>query len=68
MEAMLISAREASALCGLSIASWWRHHAAHRIPPPVRIARLCIYAASPCREQARAALIRSFAWTHRLTR
>lgn len=36
-EALLIPADEAGPLCGRSEASWWRDHAAARIPAPVKI-------------------------------
>jgi hypothetical protein len=34
IEALLVPAREAARLCGRSEASWWRDHAAERIPAP----------------------------------
>lgn len=33
----LVPAGEAARLCGRSTASWWRDHAAGRIPAPVRL-------------------------------
>jgi predicted DNA-binding transcriptional regulator AlpA len=34
--ALLLRAREAAALCAVSLATWWRWHAAGRCPAPVR--------------------------------
>jgi predicted DNA-binding transcriptional regulator AlpA len=34
---LLISAKTAAPMCGRSEASWWRDHAAARIPRPVRL-------------------------------
>ena len=34
---LLVSARQAAVLCGVSVASWWRLHAAARCPAPVKI-------------------------------
>lgn len=36
-EPLLISADVAGPLCGRSEASWWREHAAGRIPAPVKL-------------------------------
>lgn len=36
-ETLLISAQEAARLCGRGVASWWRDHAAGRVPAPVRL-------------------------------
>jgi predicted DNA-binding transcriptional regulator AlpA len=37
LEPLLVGADQAGPLCGRSEASWWRDHAAGRIPRPVRI-------------------------------
>jgi predicted DNA-binding transcriptional regulator AlpA len=37
VEPLLVPAREAGRLCGRSEASWWRDHAASRVPSPVRL-------------------------------
>jgi predicted DNA-binding transcriptional regulator AlpA len=36
-EPLLVSAEVAGPMCGRSEASWWRDHAAERIPAPVRL-------------------------------
>jgi predicted DNA-binding transcriptional regulator AlpA len=36
-EALLVSADVAGRMCGRSEASWWRDHAARRIPAPVKL-------------------------------
>jgi predicted DNA-binding transcriptional regulator AlpA len=36
-EALLAPANVAAPLCSRSVASWWRDHAAERIPAPVRL-------------------------------
>jgi predicted DNA-binding transcriptional regulator AlpA len=38
---LLITDREAAALCGLSRSSWHRLRAAGRVPPGVRLGRAC---------------------------
>jgi predicted DNA-binding transcriptional regulator AlpA len=35
--ALLVSAQTAAQLCGRSEASWWRDHAAARIPAPIKL-------------------------------
>jgi len=37
VEPLLIAARVAGPLCGGSEASWWRYHAAGRVPAPVKL-------------------------------
>src|SRR5262249_46051056 len=37
IEPLLLGAAQAAALCGVSRPSWWRLHAAHKIPAPVRV-------------------------------
>jgi predicted DNA-binding transcriptional regulator AlpA len=37
VEALLIPASVAALMCGRSEASWWRDHAAERVPAPVRL-------------------------------
>jgi predicted DNA-binding transcriptional regulator AlpA len=34
---LLLPARQAAALCGVSEATWWRLHSAGRVPAPVRL-------------------------------
>ena len=36
-EALLVGAAVAARMCGRSEASWWRDHAAGRIPTPVKL-------------------------------
>src|SRR5262245_49137729 len=36
-EPLLVSAAVAAGLCGRSEASWWRDHAAGRVPAPVKL-------------------------------
>jgi predicted DNA-binding transcriptional regulator AlpA len=35
--ALLVAAPEAAQLCGVSEATWWRHHSAGRVPAPVKL-------------------------------
>ena len=35
--APLLSAREAAALCGLGLSTWWRHLSSGKVPAPVKI-------------------------------
>lgn len=37
--APLLNVREAAALCGLGVSTWWRFLSAGKIPAPVRIGR-----------------------------
>src|SRR5438128_158512 len=37
VQALLVSAEVAGSMCGRSEASWWRDHAAKRIPAPVKL-------------------------------
>src|SRR5437773_510866 len=37
VEALLVPAEVAGLMCGRSEASWWRDHAAERIPAPVKL-------------------------------
>src|SRR5262245_426354 len=37
LEPLLVPAAVAGPLCGRSEASWWRDHAARRVPAPVRL-------------------------------
>jgi predicted DNA-binding transcriptional regulator AlpA len=37
VEALLVGAEVAGAMCGRSEASWWRDHAAARVPAPVKL-------------------------------
>jgi predicted DNA-binding transcriptional regulator AlpA len=37
VEPLLVGAREAAGVCARSEASWWRDHAARRIPAPIRL-------------------------------
>lgn len=57
---LLIPANEAGPMCGRSEASWWRDHAAGRIPAPVKVGgrtywraeelRRWVDAGCPCRK------------------
>lgn len=40
--ALLLPARQAAALCGVSTATWWRWDASGRIPAPVRLSAGCV--------------------------
>jgi prophage regulatory protein len=40
--ALLLAARQAAALCGVSLATWWRWGAAGRCPAPIRISAGCV--------------------------
>jgi prophage regulatory protein len=37
IEPELIGARDTAKLCGIAISSWWRLHAAAKVPSPVRL-------------------------------
>jgi predicted DNA-binding transcriptional regulator AlpA len=37
IEPMLVPAKLAAPMCGRSVASWWRDHAARRVPAPVKL-------------------------------
>ena len=37
LESLLISAKEAARLVGFGEASWWRMHAAGRVPAPIKL-------------------------------
>lgn len=37
IEALLVSAEIAARLCGVSEATWWRLHAAAKVPAPIRL-------------------------------
>ena len=37
IEALLVPAQVAARLCGVSEATWWRLHAAAKVPAPVRL-------------------------------
>jgi len=36
-EPALLSAKQSAAFCAVSIASWWRYHAAAKIPNPTKL-------------------------------
>jgi predicted DNA-binding transcriptional regulator AlpA len=38
-EALLLAAAHAAALCGISIATWWRWSSSGKVPAPVRVSR-----------------------------
>jgi prophage regulatory protein len=40
--ALLLAARQAAALCGVSLATWWRMDAAGRCPAPIRLSPGCV--------------------------
>jgi predicted DNA-binding transcriptional regulator AlpA len=39
---LLLAARQAAQLCGVSPATWWRWHAAGRCPAPLRLSPGCV--------------------------
>jgi predicted DNA-binding transcriptional regulator AlpA len=39
---LLVAARQAAALCGVSVATWHRMNAARRCPAPLRLAAACV--------------------------
>ena len=43
VEALLLTDREAAALCGLGRSTWRRLQAAGKVPPPVKLGRSCRY-------------------------
>src|SRR5262249_54201262 len=46
----LLAAPEAARLCGVSEATWWRLHAAARVPAPVRLGRRTLWRLRELRE------------------
>jgi predicted DNA-binding transcriptional regulator AlpA len=42
---LLVDAREAARLCGVSRATWWALHSSGRVPLPVRLGRRTLWAA-----------------------
>ena len=50
LEPLLVGAREAGRLCGRSEASWWRDHAAKRIPAPIRLGGRTLWRVQELRE------------------
>ena len=42
---LLLDARAASALCGVSVRTWWALHSAGRTPLPVRLGRRTLWRA-----------------------
>jgi predicted DNA-binding transcriptional regulator AlpA len=48
-EALLVSASVAGSMCGRSEASWWRDHAAGRIPTPVKLGGRTLWRAEELR-------------------
>lgn len=49
-EALLVPAPVAGSLCGRSEASWWRDHAAGRIPAPVKLGGRTLWRVEELRE------------------
>lgn len=39
IEPLLLRAKDASAICGLSVSTWYEYQAAGRIPPSIKIGR-----------------------------
>ena len=50
VEPMVLNAEDAGRMCGRSEASWWRDHAAGRIPAPVRIGRSTLWRVQELRD------------------
>jgi predicted DNA-binding transcriptional regulator AlpA len=50
VEALLVPADVAGPLCGRSEASWWRDHAAKRIPAPIRLGGRTLWRVQELRE------------------
>ncbi len=42
MEPLLLAARQAAALCSVSVSTWWRWDACGRIPRPLRLSPGCV--------------------------
>jgi prophage regulatory protein len=40
--ALLLTARQAAGMCGVSLATWWRWDAAGRCPAPIRLSAGCV--------------------------
>ena len=43
---LLLSAGASARLCGLSVATWWRLHAAGRVPMPIRLGKRTLWRCS----------------------
>jgi prophage regulatory protein len=52
--ALLLAARQAAALCGVSVATWWRWRAAGCCPAPVRVGGCVRWRAEELREWTKA--------------
>src|SRR5436305_1520715 len=50
IEALLVPAQVAGSMCGRSEASWWRDHAAARIPAPVHLGGRTLWRSQELRE------------------
>jgi predicted DNA-binding transcriptional regulator AlpA len=50
IEPLLIGAEVAGRLCGVSEATWWRMHAAARVPSPVKVGRKTLWRITELRE------------------
>src|SRR6516225_1714104 len=50
IESLLVPANVAGPLCGRSEASWWRDHAAKRIPAPIRLGGRTLWRVQELRE------------------
>lgn len=49
---LLVSAKDAAAMCGKSVRTWWAWHAAGLIPSPVRVGRSVMWRVEELREWA----------------
>jgi predicted DNA-binding transcriptional regulator AlpA len=50
VEPLLLPAEVAACLCGRSRASWWRDHAADRVPAPIRLGGRTLWRAEELRQ------------------
>jgi predicted DNA-binding transcriptional regulator AlpA len=65
LDTLLVSARQAAAMCGKSLRTWRTWDAARWIPRPVRIARSTLWRAAELREWVGAGCPRRAEWEAR---
>jgi predicted DNA-binding transcriptional regulator AlpA len=64
-EPLLVPASVAGPMCGRSEPSWWRDHAAGRIPAPVRVGRSTLWRTAELRAWVEAGCPPRRAWEQR---
>jgi predicted DNA-binding transcriptional regulator AlpA len=62
IQALLVPAEVAGAMCGRSEASWWRDHAAARIPAPIKLGGRTLWRVQELRDWVEAGCPARKAW------